>query len=607
MALTITRGQIGVEDQNYIIGSSSTFERETSDGTETTYNRLVPTDVRNWGTEANSWADALNAAITAIGSNNVHLVVPVAQTLSAHLTVPANVILELLPGAIITTGAYNLTLNGHLIAGPYKIITWVVATGGTVSFNNNSYVYPQWFGALNDGTAATATKTAIIQCMSINTASDQEKPVILFPPGQYNVDGSLTTTEKDLHLKGAFANATKESASESATAIFWEGGSGKIIDIDNARMENLYLKGEGTATHGIDGENLDIYNCRIDQCGVGVQINNTGTSNKISECRLTVCDTAININNHATNTYVIDLIEKCYFEDSTNYDLVLVGGGMFNILHNLFYNGDDKGISIQGNGTYNIDGNQFSTYDNTMIETTTGASTPRVNIVNNFAFDATTAITFCEHNRGFLRASNNTIIGYTGAAGMSKAFYLKDGFTHAAFGQNTLQTANSAAFKAFEIETEAEAVKVCGNKDFVESYSWAQATGSTKVYIPVYGNEAESDYVLRQYFVRSIKAIVVAAMTVGGTDPTFSLGYDILGGAEDVDAYATVDSIDSASEGSVITMDTYVSAAARTLLAAGITDDNKVIELDLTVQDWTGGGPVLFYVSIGCIEWSDLS
>jgi hypothetical protein len=611
MALGFTTGQIGVEDINYKTGAATTFDRITrSDSASTeTINRIMPTDVRKWGTEANAWNDALAAAITAIGAENVQLLVTVSQTLAANLTVPANVELIFVPGAVITVGAYTATFNGHIQAGLYKILSWT-AGSGAVNINNNPYVYLQWFGALNDGTGATATTAAFTSCVNINLTADQEKPVILVPPGTYLVN-EITTTETDISIVGMYPNATKEIGTTTSAAVLKSNGGASTIDINNIHVENIYFDGASTGTVGIEGINLTVKNCTFDEfVTTGIVVDNTGSDNLIEDCRFKSCAIGINLNNVATDTVqYMDRVEGCWFSTSTTYDIIVAGAGKTNIKSNKFYNGDDKSISITGNGCVTIESNLWDDYDGTIIETTTAATDPTVIVRNNFAFQdtgATGVVAFVEHNRGHLIADGNEITGWTGSAGMAKAFYLKDGFRAAHIGYNVLQTEDSENGLCFTCETATDIANVSGHKDYVWSHECKHDDADLVKHIPVHGNEGDDNWIKRQYFLRSIKAIVIATLTET-TDPGFTVGKNILGGTDDPDYYVTTETISSTSEGDVLTVSNYVSAATRQQLAAGFSDDNSVIELVIQADAWTAGGPIMFYVSIGCIEWSEVA
>jgi hypothetical protein len=99
-----------------------------------------------------NYGSTLSSAITAIGANNVILRVPAAtHGITANLTVPANITLQVERGAIlsIATGV-TLNINGGFEAGPYQCLS---RTGtGQVVFGAGSVqeVKVVWFGTNTD-------------------------------------------------------------------------------------------------------------------------------------------------------------------------------------------------------------------------------------------------------------------------------------------------------------------------------------------------------------------------------------------------------------------------------------------------------------------------
>jgi len=103
----------------------------------------------------------LDSCIRCIGSATMTVICDAAHTVTENLTVPSNVSLDVRFGATITISASRtLTINGPFKAGLYSIFS-----GGTVVFGLGSVteVYPQWWGALGDGSHDdTAAITAAI-------------------------------------------------------------------------------------------------------------------------------------------------------------------------------------------------------------------------------------------------------------------------------------------------------------------------------------------------------------------------------------------------------------------------------------------------------------
>lgn len=105
--------------------------------------------------------ESLAAALAAIGSTPRTLTVSSAKTVSANLTVPANVALRMTGDGVISIESF-ITLT---IEGPFDAPVRAVFPGpGAVKFMNGiRTVYPQWFGAKMDGTDDGTRDTPGIQ------------------------------------------------------------------------------------------------------------------------------------------------------------------------------------------------------------------------------------------------------------------------------------------------------------------------------------------------------------------------------------------------------------------------------------------------------------
>lgn len=112
---------------------------------------------------------SLSAAVAAIGSAKKTLLIPVDQTTTADLVVPANI--ELLPinGAIINHGTYAFTYSGSTTRWP---VAQVLSGSGTVSLGSaaNAIRYDEWVGANKDNTAIGHGALASNTTGSVNIA-----------------------------------------------------------------------------------------------------------------------------------------------------------------------------------------------------------------------------------------------------------------------------------------------------------------------------------------------------------------------------------------------------------------------------------------------------
>jgi len=138
----------------------------------------------------------LAAALTTIGSTNTQLIIPTGTTevLAAHTTIPANVDLVIQKGGGISLGSYNLTINGVLTAGPYKIFT--AAGSGVVTIGAlTSEGYPEWWG--ENTTPGTTDMTAEIQA-AVNSGLAK----IIFCGYEYLISSSVEFDRGDIFFYG---------------------------------------------------------------------------------------------------------------------------------------------------------------------------------------------------------------------------------------------------------------------------------------------------------------------------------------------------------------------------------------------------------------------
>jgi len=141
----------------------------------------------------------LAAALSTIGATETTLVIPAEHgsvALTDHTTIPSNVQLIVLRGAYLSLGNYNLTINGPVVAGPYRIFN-ESGTGAT-SFANNDlqpHGYPEWWG--DNTTPGTTDMTAEIQA-----AVDSVLPKIVFQGCDYLISSTVGFDRGDIFFYG---------------------------------------------------------------------------------------------------------------------------------------------------------------------------------------------------------------------------------------------------------------------------------------------------------------------------------------------------------------------------------------------------------------------
>lgn len=93
----------------------------------------------------------INAAITAIGADYKRLVLKQGTwTIDSNVTVPSNIELSFEKGTILSINNVAVTINGSFIAPISQIFS--LSGTGTVTLNNpQTWGYPQYFGAVGDG------------------------------------------------------------------------------------------------------------------------------------------------------------------------------------------------------------------------------------------------------------------------------------------------------------------------------------------------------------------------------------------------------------------------------------------------------------------------
>jgi hypothetical protein len=127
------------------------------------------------------------AAVATLNASGVAttLYVPAGtHTVSADLTVNSNIALRPSSGAFITVATTKtLTINGQLDAGRYKIFV-LTGTGAVAGLKT---VFPEWFGAIGNGTTDDST------ALTASVAACAEGGVILLAKGVYKTTGLLVS------------------------------------------------------------------------------------------------------------------------------------------------------------------------------------------------------------------------------------------------------------------------------------------------------------------------------------------------------------------------------------------------------------------------------
>lgn len=210
-------------------------------------------DVRGYST--------LALAVSAQGTNASTIFIPEPITVSADLTIPANVTIWCIQGGIITVAA-DMTLTMPIPkAGPYQIFSG----SGTVTLTGPGNILPQW-SSTGTGTLAdpwTGWATAITW-----TAGQK----YLFSEGYYSYATAPVWAKSGIDIEG------------KGNVYLYHTGSGYGIDLTGAshvygaKVRNFKIIGNDNTTHGMyvsdvhHSEIADIEILKMSATGIGHDI-----------------------------------------------------------------------------------------------------------------------------------------------------------------------------------------------------------------------------------------------------------------------------------------------------------------------------------------------
>ena len=170
---------------------------------------------------------SLNAAVTAIGASQATLWITSSTTVASSVTVPSNITLVYTgTGQISVNASQTVTINS---GNPGWPVRQLFAGTGSVAFGTNIKIaYPEWFGAVGDG--STDDSTAIDKTQVALSAG----AALCLGPKTYLVSSGLTP-KKSILWKGAGRLATILKRS-SGGHIFVDSGS---FILDSLAFEDI--------------------------------------------------------------------------------------------------------------------------------------------------------------------------------------------------------------------------------------------------------------------------------------------------------------------------------------------------------------------------------
>jgi len=280
---------------------------------------------------------SLASFAASIGTTECTLVVDQDETVSADVTIPATVTVEVRQGCVITVATgKTLTINGTLVAGLYQVFSCT----GTGAVSGLKEAYPQWFGAVADGT--TDCKSALASSVTAVSGGG----VISLPAGTYATsDEFKLDTLTGVSIRGAGRDATIIKPTSGTTGItgIW------LYKCTRCTVRDLTVK-----------DFLDVGAGEV----MGIHVEG-GWQNTVTGCYITNCDNSgIRLGYDRTAYNALDISTKCA---PTNATVVALDGGKHHVHNNHIYDIDE------GHGIEIIRSNSNLVHHNT-IETLASAS-----------------------------------------------------------------------------------------------------------------------------------------------------------------------------------------------------------------------------------------
>jgi len=195
----------------------------------------------------------LAAAISAVGSDDVNLVIDKNDTLTANLTIPSNVHCLWIHDAIVTTDGNTLTFNYAPDIGLFQAFN---AAAGEVVFAVGTVdtVYAEWWGAV----AKTSKATAIDCTTAIRAAVATGRDVQLLDGYYgYNTDSDVLAVIKHegQKVRGKGKRLSDDNGGTymykiSGTHASWKTGAYLDIGLHDMTLDGNSLAGNLLQMHG---------------------------------------------------------------------------------------------------------------------------------------------------------------------------------------------------------------------------------------------------------------------------------------------------------------------------------------------------------------------
>lgn len=271
---SFTGGYVGTIKQVGDHVSEATFAAHSAETVTGAYN------AKGHGLVGNGTTDdytSLSALLTTIGSAKATIIFPFGTyKLSTNITIPANVTLWMMNGAMLSPDSgVTATINGAIDAGLYQVFTGV---GSVLGSPKTKVVYPEWFGLNSSSTNNAPAINKAIQFLPITGG------IVEFGlGGWYSVTESIVINKSAVRLKGqGTGNSTNIKAVDHTFNIITSDSS--ITQIEDLSISATNAVSSAYAIYStnslrVNNVSIDGVHSGIYSSGAGVRISNVTIRN----------------------------------------------------------------------------------------------------------------------------------------------------------------------------------------------------------------------------------------------------------------------------------------------------------------------------------------
>lgn len=199
---------------------------------------------------------SLEAAIDALGVGPATIQYSTGQTVTKNWTIPAGVELMPLNGAVINHGAFTISYAGSTARWP---LAQVFNGTGTVTLSTSFNVFPEWWGAIGDGSTddSAAIQTAVLVAAAYGG-------VVVLQSCTYAIKSNITFPAEStgkIKIRGSGINSQLKGFASAGVTRILDFGTNVMSSVD-LRDFTVNGAGDGAAdastfvAHGIYSEQM---------------------------------------------------------------------------------------------------------------------------------------------------------------------------------------------------------------------------------------------------------------------------------------------------------------------------------------------------------------